>query len=128
MVDYLEMALVVGILGLMTAALGLLSIFIIPGGIAAQSMGKGLILLSIGLLAFGVVSWLLNSLTGGAGIFPMVWDVVKSIGILALLMVGLGLLMPFIIPGLILFAVMILALIGVAFVWLDFLLCYLCLC
>ena len=114
--DFIQMALVVGILGLMTSVLGLLSRLIIPGAIASQMMGKGLIILSLGLLAFGVVAWLLNTLTGGAGIFPMVWDIVKSVGLLALLMVGFTLLAPFITPGLFLFGVMVLALIGVAFV------------
>jgi len=48
------------LLSLLFAGLGLLSPLILPGAIAAQAMGKGMILLAGGMLALGAVGALLN--------------------------------------------------------------------
>jgi hypothetical protein len=82
---------VVGLLALIYAGLGILSGFVILGSMAAIGMGGSLILLSVGLLAFGAVTALLDAMMPN-GIFATMGQVAKSLGILAIIYAGMGIL------------------------------------
>jgi len=87
---------VVGLLAVAFSLLGLLSELIISGADAAKGMGVALIILSVGVLAFGAVSVLLD-LMGLS--MDSIWNSVKMVALLGLTFAGLGVFSPFIIAG-----------------------------
>ena len=93
-------ALFIGVMGLAFAGLGILSVLIIPGAIAAQHMGKGLLWVAGGLLAIGSVYALLTKVFG-INIMAMALSVAGMLAVLGLTFAGLGLFITPIIIGLI---------------------------
>jgi Flp pilus assembly pilin Flp len=93
-----QLIMTVGLLALIFSGLGILSPLIMLGSYAAIGMGGSLLILSLGMLAFGGVSALLGMMMPG-GIFTTMAEVAKSLGLLALIFAGMGILSIPIIAG-----------------------------